>query len=61
VPGVALEQRRDRMDEERRQRTVRLGQIERAFQEAPGGGRVAERVTGTRRQYESLRQPGRAS
>src|SRR6185312_12804000 len=58
VPGVTLQQRRDRVDEERRQRTVRLGQIERAFQGAPGGGCVAERVPGGRLHQEGVRQPG---
>ena len=40
VPGVPLEQPRRRLDKERRQRAVGLGQIQRAFESPAGGGRV---------------------
>src|SRR6516164_6453410 len=46
------------MQQEWRQRAAGLGQVQRALQGAPCGGRVAERVPGDRLQQESVRQPG---
>jgi hypothetical protein len=43
VPGMALEQRRDRVGEEREKHQVGLGQVQRALYRALGGG-VAELV-----------------
>ncbi len=60
VPGVALEQARRRLEEERQQHAVGLGQIERALQGALGGAGVAKRVPGDRLQQERLNpQEGR--
>ena len=58
VPGVALEEARRGMEQERPERAVGLRQVQRALEGAPGGGRVAERVPGDRLQQESLSQPG---
>lgn len=41
---LALEQARDRVQQEPQERTVRLDEIQRAFHGPPGGGRVAQRV-----------------
>src|SRR5262249_59051088 len=57
VPGVALEQARRGVQQEQRERGVRFGEVERAFQGMPGGGRVAERVPGDRLKQESASQP----
>jgi hypothetical protein len=59
LPGVALEQLRRRVDEERQEHAVELGEIEGALEGAPGGGRVAERVAGDRLQQECSHHPGR--
>src|SRR6516162_11569528 len=50
LPGLPLEQLRRRVDEERQEHAVELGEIEGALESAPGGGRVAERVAGDRLQ-----------
>ena len=60
LPGLALEQVRCRVQQEPQQRAVGLGQIQRALQGAPGGGRVAERVPGDRLQQERL-EPARTA
>ena len=60
VPGLALEQRRAGVQQERQERAVGLGEIERALQGAVGGAGVAERVPGDRRQQVRLNVPGRA-
>ena len=57
LPGVALEQPRRRVQQEREDRAVGLGEIEGALQGAPGGGLVAERVAGDRLQQEGLPPP----
>ena len=61
VPGVALEQPRSRVDEEREQYKVGCGQVQRALQGACGGGRVAERIPGHRLQQGSRHEPYRVS
>jgi hypothetical protein len=45
---MALEQARRGMEQERPERPLGLGQVQRALEGAPGGGRVAERVPGDR-------------
>jgi hypothetical protein len=50
LPGVALEQARRGVQQERQEGTVRFGQIERALEGPPGGGRIAECVPGDRLQ-----------
>ena len=59
LPGLALQQARRRVQQEPKQCAVGFGQVERALQGAPGGGRVAERVAGDRLQQERLSQPAR--
>jgi hypothetical protein len=44
VPGVALQQSRRGVEEQREQHMVGLGEIEGALDRAPGGRYVAERV-----------------
>jgi hypothetical protein len=46
------------VQQEYQQRAIGLGEIERALQGEPGGGRVAERVPGDRLQQEGLLQTG---
>ena len=58
VPGVALEQARRGVQQERQQHAVGLGDIERALQGALGGAGITERVPGDRLQQESLNLPG---
>ena len=53
-----FEQARRRVQQERQERAVGLGEIKRALEGVPGGGRVAERVLGDRLQHERLNQPG---
>jgi hypothetical protein len=48
VPGMALQQPRRGVQQERQEHAVGLGQIERPFQRALGGGMIAERVPGNR-------------
>ena len=57
VPGVALEQPRSRLEQERHQRAVGLGHIQCPLHGASGGGRVAECLPGDRLQHEGLSQP----
>jgi hypothetical protein len=54
MPGVALEQPRCRVHQERKERAFGFGQIERAFQGTLSGNGVAERVPGDRLQQKSL-------
>jgi hypothetical protein len=48
LPGLALEQARDRVQQEPQERTVGLDEIQRAFHGLPGCGRVVQRVPGDR-------------
>jgi hypothetical protein len=57
VPGLAFQQARRGIQQERQHRTIGLGQVQRALQRRPGGGRVAERVAGDRLQQERVSQP----
>jgi hypothetical protein len=59
VPGVALEQSRRGVQEEREEHGVGLGDIERALEGAAGGGRVAEGVACDGLQQLSLNPPDR--
>src|SRR6185312_1362776 len=59
VPGVTLEQRLSRMDEEREEHEVGLGQVQRTLYCAPGSARVAERVARDRLQQGSRHYPDR--
>jgi hypothetical protein len=52
VPGLALEQLRRRMEEERHEQAVGLGEIQSQLKIALGGGRVAEHAPRDRLQQE---------
>jgi len=56
---MALHEGRRGIQQEPEQRTVGLGQVERALEGAFGRAGVAERVPGDRLQQERLSQPGR--
>jgi hypothetical protein len=56
VLGVAVEQARRGMQQERQQQAVGFGQVQRAFQSAVGGAGVAERIPGDRLQQVRLGQ-----
>jgi hypothetical protein len=55
--GVALDQSRCGMQQERQEHSVGFGLVQRAFQGTPGRGRVTEHVPGYRLQQERLYQP----
>jgi hypothetical protein len=57
VPGVALEQVRRGVQQERGQRAVRLGGVKRALDGAVGGGLIAERFPGSGLQNMGQSQP----
>jgi hypothetical protein len=57
--GVALEQSRRGVEQERDERAVGFGGIEGVLEGAPGGVRVAECVAGDRLQQECLHHPQR--
>ena len=59
VPGVALQQPRRTVDEEREEHAIGLGDIEGTLERAPGGGPVAECVPDDRLQHENVNQPVR--
>ena len=54
---MTLEQTGRAVQEKWQENAVGLGEIERAFQSAPGGASVAERVACDRLQQENLNQP----
>ncbi len=59
VPGVTLEQPRSRVDEEREEHEVGLGEVQCALYCVPGGARVAERLARDRLQQSSCHYPHR--
>jgi hypothetical protein len=57
MPGMALQQTRRGVQQERQERTVGLGHVQRAFHSTADGALVAEGIPGDRFQQDSLSQP----
>ena len=61
APGVAAEQLRNGMQQERQQRPFKLGEIQRPLDRASSGGGVAEGIARDRLQQEGLNHPAAGS